>query len=260
MTHSRHFLVVCKMQCHLVVRKHILYPRFLFFRFLWVSRTCSDFGVKSLKPWEDAPSGTPWIYVAASSQVEPLAAWIQYEGCLTANANAAAICFFVTSRPVFSFEFWIMATLNGFAHRAFKFPFKKTHMHVMELSCKRLLSMILLSAAGCNQLQVFVDCTPPAGCSTWTPPLSWDEETCWTTAGAATCRMHSAVGQLLREVNAAGCCCFSCVDFLNCARLWLGSCCWLLFVPQACVAVTLPCSVCSAAVFNAECSSSCVWY
>lgn len=119
----RHFLVVCKMQCHLVVRKHMLYPRFLFFRFLWVSRTCSDFGVKSWKPWEDAPSGTLWIYVAASSQVEPLAAGIQYEGCLTSNANAAVICFLVTSCPVSSFEFWIMATLDGFAHRAFKFPF-----------------------------------------------------------------------------------------------------------------------------------------
>lgn len=85
-------------------------------------------------------------------------------------------------------------------------------------------------------------------------------ETCWTTAGAATCRIHSVAGQLLGEVNAAGCCCFSCVDFLNCARLWLGCCCWLLlFMPQACVAVTLSCSACSAAVFNAECSSSCVW-
>lgn len=90
-----------------------------------------------------------------------------------------------------------------------------------------------------------------------------DEETRWTTAGAATCRIHSAAGQLLGEVNAAGGCCFSCVDFLNCAQLWLGCCCrcrLLFFVPQACVAVTLSCSVCSAAVFNAECSSSCVWY
>lgn len=108
----RHLLVVCKMQCHLVVRKHILYPRFLFFRFLRVSRTCSDFGVKSWKPWEDPPSGTLWIYVAASSQVEPLAARIQCEGCLTSNANAAVICFSVTSCPVFSFEFGIMATLD----------------------------------------------------------------------------------------------------------------------------------------------------
>lgn len=29
--------------------------------------------------------------------------------------------------------------------------------------------------SNCNQLLVIVDCTPPACCSTWTPPLRWRE-------------------------------------------------------------------------------------